>query len=143
DSSPTRTVKSPLEHPEWLSSERVVAALPGLEPGTTGVVTFKVRAPEVEKATTHLQFFQLVDGEGNWFGTNWLAGPGNRNMAVRMTSYPKQDWEYPLLESGDPKEVSLPWTTRYGKVEVVDDFTTAPPKGGKVTRLLTPGEITD
>jgi hypothetical protein len=142
DSSPTRTVKSPIQA-NWISAERVAEALPGLQPQTTGVVTFKVRAPEVEKATTFMQYFQLVDGNGNWFGTSWLAGPGNRNMAVRLMVYPKKTYELPLVQGTDPAKLTLPWDAKFGKVELLDNFTTAPPQGGSVARLLTPGHAWD
>lgn len=142
DSSPTQTVKSPIES-GWISSERVTGALPNLEPETTGVITFKVKAPDVEKTTTFMQYFQLVDGDGNWFGTNWLAGPGNRNMAVRLISDPKQEWKLPLAEGAEPGKINLPWAAKFGKVELVDNFTTAPPEKGTVARLLTPEQRWD
>lgn len=144
ESSPTSTVKSPMES-DWISAERVTAALPGLEPETTGVITFKVKAPEVEKTTTFLQYYQLVDGDGNWFGTHWLAGPGNRNMGVRIIAQPKKQSEVklPLVGSTDPTKLTLPWDAKYGKVELVEDFTTAPPQAGAVARLQTEGKILD
>lgn len=144
DSSPTQTVKSPMQS-DWISAERVTTALGGLEPETTGVVTFNVKAPDVDKAKTFMQYFQLVDGDGNWFGTHWLAGPGNRNMAVRLITFPKDraKADLPLVGSEDPTKLALDWDAKFGEVKLVDDFTTAPPVKGAIARLLTPGQHRD
>lgn len=144
DSSPTQALKSPLAE-GWIAADRVTEALSGLDPETSGVVTFKVKAPEVSETETFLEYFQLVDGEGNWFGTSWLAGPGNRNMGVRMIVLPKDRPEVTLpligkVENGKP---ALPWNAKFGEVEILDSFTTAPPTGGAVARLLTPGHVSD
>lgn len=144
DSSPTRALDSVMAD-GWLASDRVTEALSSLEPGTTGIVSFRVKAPDITKTTTVLEYYNLVDAEGNWFGTNWLAGPGHRNMGVRMIVMPKDRpaQTLPLISDAEADKLSLPWEARFGKVTMVDDFTTAPPVAGPVARLLTPGSETD
>lgn len=136
DSSPTQAVNSSLAN-GWLADNRVAEALPGLQPGTTGTVTFKVKAPDVSQTTTVLQYFNLHDDQGNWFGTSWLAGPGNRNMGVRVIVRPKNrpEWKLPLIEDAADHKVTLPWETRYSGFTVADSFTTAPPQPGEVLHL--------
>lgn len=144
DSSPTRALESVMaEH--WLSADRVTEALSSLEPATTRVISFRVKAPDVSKTTTVLEYYNLVDGDGNWFGRNWLAGPGHRNMGVRMIVLPKDRpvQALPLIGNAEAGKPGLPWESRFGKVEIVDSFTTAPPGPGPVAQLYTPGQNSD
>ncbi len=141
DSSPTRAIDSLIDHESWESARRVTKVGSGLEPGTTETVTFKITAPEVEETTTVLQYFNLHDSDGNWFGNNWLTGPGHRNMGVRMIVMPRDrpDWKLPLIGSMENGKPTLPWSVKSGQISQADGFTTAPPNGGPVARLYAPG----
>lgn len=129
----------------WLRKDTPVKLPEAVAPGTTVTVTFLAKAPAADKATTFLQYFNLRDGDGNWFGTNWLTGPGNRNMGVRLLVMPKNrpEWKLPLVEDVKNGALSLPWQAKYGKLEMADKGTTPPPSGSPVIHLFTSGETHD
>lgn len=144
DSSPTAAVASNMAS-GWLSPDRTTEALPGLQPGTTGTVTFSVKAPEVEKTTTFLQYFNLHDDQGNWFGNHWQTGPGHRNMAVRMIVRPRNEvtWDLPVVDTWKDGKSSLNWDVKFGDLELTEAFSPAPPETTEVVKLLTDGRYSD
>jgi hypothetical protein len=63
-------------------------------------------------------------------------------MGIRMVVFPKDRpaTQLPLVGSGEAGSAGLPWQTRFGKVELAEDFTTSPPGNGPVARLFQPGK---
>src|SRR5690606_34151325 len=112
---------------------------------TTGTITFKIKAPEVTKNTTFLQYFNLHDDKGNWFGNHWQTGPGHRNMGVRVLVRPRDVPSVPLPVADEWKDgkSSLPWDVKFGKLEQLTEFTPAPPKGEPVIKLFTADRKSD
>jgi len=140
DSSPTKALQSSMAN-GWLAAD-LVAPVPALDPGTTTTINFKVTAPDTAKTTTVLQYFNLRDDQGNWFGNHWLAGPGHRNMGVRMIVMPGDlpEVKLPLKETMAGDNPALPWETKFGAVKLADKDTTAAPGGLPIAHLLTWGQ---
>lgn len=148
DSSPTTSMQSPIATSAWIAPDRVTDSLSSLEPATSRVVTFNVKAPSVtdNKNQTFLQYFNLVDDQGNWFGNHYQTGPGHRNIGVRLIVLPKDrpQWNLPLHETfAAATSPDLPWGVKFGELKLADDFTTAPPKGGNVVHLRTQDHVYD
>jgi hypothetical protein len=66
-------------------------------------------------------------------------------MGVRMIIMPKNRPEQKLPMIADPEQgkPTLPWTVKFGQIQVADSFTTALPDGGKIMHLKTAGQTFD
>lgn len=144
-SSPTKSRQSPFYvSGAWPSPDHAaVPDKPNLAPGDIATFRVKIRAPQVERDTTFREYWNLVDGNGRWFSSSWLAGPSNRQMWSRIPVTAIRQEALPIEEKTPGGRPQLKWQVKSGGLAMADEATSASPDGSPAMKLLSPGREFD
>lgn len=128
---------------DWLSPTRIKGPdKRNLMSSDTATFTFKIRAPQVAKATTFREHWNLIDKNGHWLNGRRLTMSEDHAAAFTIVVSPQTTATLPQHETSNGSQPSLPWQVKYGTI-TTDDTTTKPPDASRPWRLLTPGKTCD
>lgn len=128
---------------KWLAPNRVgKLTSKEIAPGETARIEFRMKAPDVERATAFREHFGLIAPDGKWIGGTWIAGKGELWRVPFIAVEPKGNWSLPLEEKATGGKPSLPWQVKFGAI-ARDDRTPAPPDGSPVLSLIPRGQRYD